>query len=542
MLSRLTIAQRIWLIAIVALAVFASTFLYQTFQKRTALLTAKQDKLVAVVETAYGIVESAHARVQAGELNETEAQAQAMAAVGQLRYQGTEYFWINDMGPTMVMHPIKPALDGKDLSTIKDPNGKALFTAFVAKVRSEGAGFVDYFWPKPGHEEPVAKLSYVKGFQPWGWIVGSGVYIDDVDQEFAADLKSNSIVLGLLLLTLGAAFYGIIRAVVRPLEATSLAMQEIAKGDGDLTVRMPVKGRDELASLASGFNAFADKVQAVVNNVRSYGDRVVTSAEQLAVVTEQSNGALQSHKDETHQVATAVTEMSATIQEVAQNAAQAAQAVQDAQQKALAGKTVVDGSVASITALAGSVEKAANSIKTLESEVHNIAGILDVIRAIADQTNLLALNAAIEAARAGEQGRGFAVVADEVRSLAQRTQESTEEIQTMIEQLESEAKGAVAVILAGRDEAETSVSRATEAGQTLGEITEDILRIADMNTQVASATEEQSATVEMISEHVNNINSAFEETAGGTEEVCAAGVELQRVAEGLEKELSHFKV
>ena len=541
MLSKLTISVRIWLIAVVAITLFAVTFLFETYQIRNELIEAKQDKLTAVIDNAHSLVESFYQLAKQGELSEEEAQAQALAIIESMRYQGSEYFWVNNMQPAMLMHPIKPALNGKDLSGVKDKKGKALFVEFVKTVRASGQGFVEYYWPKPGKDEPVPKLSLVKGFAPWGWVIGSGIYIDDVDEEFASALKQNISVLVLLIVIMAALFFFIIRSVVKPLEKTSEAMTDIAQGEGDLTVRMPSKGRDELAVLANGFNAFAEKIQQVVGTVRGHGDRVVVASNQLTAVTEKSNAAMQSHQEETHQVAAAVTQMSATIQEVAQNAADAASAVQTVRQKALTGKQVVDGSVESITSLAGSVERAAESIRTLEGEVQNIGGILDVIRSIADQTNLLALNAAIEAARAGEQGRGFAVVADEVRSLAQRTQESTEEIQTMIQQLESEAQSAVGVILSGSEQAETSVSRATEAGQTLTEITEEILSIADMNTQVASATEEQSATIEMISQNVNNINQAFDETAEATAQITAASQELRGLADELHGELSHFK-
>ena len=543
MFSKLTISQRIWTLAVLSLAIFAITFLFQTFQAKSALLDAKRDKLVAVVDAAYSQVAAAHERFKQGELTEEQAQTEAKDALRRLRYQGQEYVWINDLDHVMLMHPIKPALDGKNLASLTDKKGKKLFVEVVKVVKADGDGFVDYYWAKPGADanESFAKLSRVMGFTPWGWVVGSGVYIDDVDEEFNAILTKNIITLVVIMLLMGALFYLIIRSVVRPLDKISNAMVDISQGEGDLTVRLKAKGRDELAVLAGGFNGFAEKVQGVVVNVRGYGDEVVTSAEQLTVVTDQSNRAMQTHQEETHQVAAAVTELSATIQEVAQNAADAAQAVQAVRQQALSGKQVVDGSVQSITELAGSVEQAAGSIRQLEGEVQNIGGILDVIRSIADQTNLLALNAAIEAARAGEQGRGFAVVADEVRSLAQRTQESTEEIQSMIEQLESEAQGAVKVILSGSELAESSVGRATEAGQTLNQITEDILTIADMNTQIASATEQQSATVDMISSNVNNINHAFEETAGSTEQINSASQRLRGLADQLHAELDQFR-
>ncbi|MEH6824235.1 MAG: methyl-accepting chemotaxis protein [Motiliproteus sp.] len=258
-------------------------------------------------------------------------------------------------------------------------------------------------------------------------------------------------------------------------------------------------------------------------------------------MTTQANLSLATHQEETHQVAAAVHELSATVQEVAQNAAEAARSVQAVREQALDGQSVVQESVSSINLLADSVDQAANNIQVLEADVQNIGGILDVIRSIADQTNLLALNAAIEAARAGDQGRGFAVVADEVRSLAKRTQESTEEIQGMIEQLQQGANTAVKTIRTGSEQAQASVGHAQRAGDALAQITEDVLKVSDMNMQIASATEEQSATVEMINQNVSNINHAFTETASGAEQIATSGVQLKQLADELNHLLQQFK-
>lgn len=542
MLSILKISHRIWILAIVSIVIFAATYLFETFQKRDDLLASKQDKLIAVVETAHGLVAASHARFKAGDISEQEAKEAAAAAVRTLRYQGGEYFWINDMTPVMVMHPIKPALEGKNLSQTKDPEGKFLFVEFVKKVRNDGAGFVDYFWPKPGKEAPVPKLSYVKGFPEWQWIVGSGVYIDDIDDEFSNELRNNLTFLAFVLVFLFALSFIIVRSILKPLVSTVTAMQEISHGEGDLRVRLASKGHDEMAQLAGGFNGFVEKVQAVVQRVTGYGERLMAASNTMANITERSNQLLSQHQEETHQVATAVHQMSATVQEVARNASDAARSIQEVRTEALDGQAIVEQSIESIRTLATSVDQAAEAVQALENETQNIGSILDVIRSIADQTNLLALNAAIEAARAGEQGRGFAVVADEVRTLAQRTQESTEEIQRMIEQLQRGANSAVQVIRSGRDEAEVSVSKSRLAGESLASITTNVLQVADVATQIASATEEQSSTVDMINQNVSNINQAFIETSAGAEEMAGAARDLNSLADELNQTLSSFKV
>lgn len=541
MLNKLNIAQRIWLLAVLSILIFASTYLFETFQKRDDLMAYKKNHLRGEVETAYAVIKGLDDQVKAGEFGLDEAQELAKQVIRSLRYDGGEYFWINDMTPVMVMHPIKPALEGKNLSTVKDPNGKALFNEFVATVKHGGAGYVGYHWPKPGSEAAVPKLSYVKQYSPWGWIVGSGVYVDDVDEEFRTEFIKNMVFMTIVLIVLISLSWLICRSIIMPLRSTSSAMHEIAAGDGDLTIRMTADGSDELADLAAGFNGFAEKVQNTILKMRGFGEQLIVSAETMAGVTDKSTKTLGTHQEETHQVATAVHELSATVQEVAHNASEAARSVQEVREKSLDGQAVVQQSVSSINSLADSVEQAMASIQALESDVQNIGGILDVIRSIADQTNLLALNAAIEAARAGEQGRGFAVVADEVRSLAQRTQESTEEIQGMIEQLQRGANNAVKTIRNGSEQAGVSVGHASSAGEALSQITEDVLKVSDMNMQIASATEEQSATVDMINQNVSNINQAFTETASGAEQIAQSGAELKQLADELNHLLQQFK-
>ncbi len=320
------------------------------------------------------------------------------------------------------------------------------------------------------------------------------------------------------------------------------SLEEMASGEGDLTRRLESKGSDEIGQLVTQFNNFVEKLQGIIGHIMGSTAQLAAAAEEMSEVSQSSNQSINQQQDEVNQVATAMNEMSATVLEVASNASHAAQAAQDASSQAGEGLGVVDHTISSINNLAGAVEEASGVINQLESDTDNIGVVLEVIRGISEQTNLLALNAAIEAARAGEQGRGFAVVADEVRTLASRTQQSTLEIQAMIESLQTGSTRAVAVMDKGREQAEVSVGHAQKAGESLNGITLAVSSISDMNTQIATAAEEQTAVAEEINQNIVNISQLGENTVSGAQQIHTASEELARLSNDLQVMLGQFKV
>ncbi|MFA5627794.1 MAG: methyl-accepting chemotaxis protein [Thiohalomonadaceae bacterium] len=326
------------------------------------------------------------------------------------------------------------------------------------------------------------------------------------------------------------------------LAATELESASDQMADGNLTVRVKYQGKDELGHIATAFNSMGDRFQAMVQQLSGATSQLAAAAEETSAVTEQTSAGIRQQQSETEQVATAMNEMTATVQEVAHSAARAAEAANKADDEALNGKKVVTRTIDVIDGLANEVEQAAGVIHQLEQDSEQIGTVLDVIRGIAEQTNLLALNAAIEAARAGEQGRGFAVVADEVRTLASRTQKSTAEIQSMIEKLQTGAANAVKVMEASRAQARVGVEQVAQAGASLDSITQAVDTINDLNTQIASAAEEQSSVAEEINRNIVNISHVAEQTNQGSQQTAEASEELARLAEQLQGLVSQFRV
>ena len=541
-LRQISISKRLWLIFFITVGmffVFGALALKQSYE---VMHSAKATKTQHIVESTLGTVEYFHELEKSGQLTTQQAQEQAKSALSKLRYGRNDYVWINDLNPTMIMHPMSPALDGKDLSGYKDPDGIEIFNEFVRTAKQQGSGFVSYRWPMPGASAPVDKISYVQLFKPWNWVVGSGVYLDDIQAEFRSVAISASIMSFVIILFIAVLIINIMRSIVKPIENVVEAMQNIASGDGDLTQELSVHGKDEVTQLGLHYNTFALKLRTTISHLLNSAATLKQSAEALGNQASQALHISEDQSQQTEQIATAINEVTYAVQDVAKHAEQAATEVSQATEQANSGQINIDNSLKQTDKLSATIEQAVNVMQKLAEESSQVGRVLDVIRSIAEQTNLLALNAAIEAARAGEQGRGFAVVADEVRLLAQRTQQSTDEVQKMLESLQQNSQAAVQVINESSTTAQATVEQAQQAQSSLTIISNALHMINGLNASIASATLQQSHVAEEINQNVTQVAGLSQSSNEAAHQLSASSEQLNQLALELNRQLAQFKV
>ncbi|MEH6555924.1 methyl-accepting chemotaxis protein [Pseudoalteromonas tetraodonis] len=534
--QRLAILVGIVIFGLIVLSISSLSNQYKSLKNEQYLKTKN------VVETAYSIITHYAALEQNQTLTRAQAQSQAMASIRSLRYDDTNYFWINNYQPAMVMHPIKPALEGKDLTNNKDPDGTPLFVEMVDVVKKSGEGYVPYKWPKPGSDEPVDKIAFVKGFDQWQWIIGSGVYLDTIDNTFSQQRTIIVINVMIMIVVVVLFSYFIGRSILTPTRLAAEMMKDISQGEGDLTRSLNDSGNDEISQLSRSFNLFVSKIRESLVLVAKSANDVNEHAHAVDDSSKTSQSFIELQNDSSTQVAAAMEQMTHQIHDVSRNAEAAEQAANDAASNASTGKNVVSKTITAIETLSSNIETVSKVTADLANESNNIGSVLDVIRSIAEQTNLLALNAAIEAARAGEHGRGFAVVADEVRTLASRTGKSTDEIQAMIAKLQEGAKAAVEAVKSSQEISISTVEQASSANTSLDEIDRLVSVITDMNGQIARATEQQTSAADEVNLRINDLSQSTEQSLGNTKDLTRASDKLKQSSIELSSVVSRFKL
>jgi methyl-accepting chemotaxis protein len=475
------------------------------------LMDEKMNATRGVVDVAFAALQSHLADVTAGKRTLKQAQADALKEVGELKYHGAEYFWVSDLETKILAHP-KTELVGKPQTETKDPNGKRLFVECVNVCKDKGEGVVEYMWAKPGSSLPVPKVTYVKLMKEWGWIIGSGIYVDDVKVEMN---KMRWQILGgtlALALVIFACAWLVARRIKLALDQAIAASKRIASGD--LTAQLSVESRDETGELIASLKEMNEGLARIVGEVRTGADSIATATEEIAAGNADLSQRTEEQASALEETASSMEELTSTVKQNADNAQQANQLAINASRVAVKGGEVIGRVVVTMESITGSSKK--------------IADIIGVIDGIAFQTNILALNAAVEAARAGEQGRGFAVVAAEVRSLAQRSAAAAKEIKALIEDSVGKVQDGSRLV--------------EEAGRTTQEIVTSIKRVTDIMAEISAASLEQSSGIEQVNVAISQMDDVTQQNAALVEEAAAAAESLEDQARQMVGVVARFKL
>ena len=537
-LSNLSIKSKLASIVVlsVVLLVMASTF--NLMQQRAGSMEERQDKLSAQVETAVSLASYYYS--QRSVLGEEVAKERALQAIETLRYDNTNYFWILNQQLNIISHPLKPELNDTNAGNLKDGAGKHHWREMVNISRSpQEKGFLDYQWMSP-QGELKDKISYVQLFPEWNWIIGSGVLVADIQEAFyALALKEGmvAIVLSGLLFAMG---YAISNNILVPLYKLIDNTHKIA--DGDLRVRMNMTRKDELGDMSHQIDTMLDKLQTTLRTANESADLSSNMASHIAQASEEAATSVNSQHAQLELLSTAMTEMSATISDVAMNAENTAASTNKVVDHANQNDENMQVTATTISQVSENILTANNLVRDLQSGVTEISQVVGVIRDVSEQTNLLALNAAIEAARAGEQGRGFAVVADEVRNLASRTQNSTNEVQSTIEKLTQQAERTFNAMQSSNEKVDHSVVASNETRQQLDVIVSELHNANDMVSQIAAASEQQSTVATEMSESVTGIHLAANEVLQASQSLAEDSQKMANTTEHLTEQLKYFKV
>jgi methyl-accepting chemotaxis protein len=519
-------------------------------QTRERLLSDAKATLQSYVAVAMTTIKPLYDAAAPGD---DAARAQAIKLLSNIAYGKEGYFFGYDSNTVRLFKANSPEGVGQSFKDNRDSNGVYVNRDLV-KVAKDGTHYLQYSSPLPGNNQVlVPKLGYTEYLAKWDMAVGTSVNLDGIEAQVAVvEAKVQERVQGVVLSIVGVAVVVLLviaaagmllaNTILRPLNLMKANLDDIAAGEGDLTRRLSITSQDELGALAGSFNRFVDKIHGLVRQITEMTSQLTGLVNQVSDQAQRSDQAMERQRHETDQVATAINEMSAAAQEVAKSAQNAAVAAQQTDEEGQAAKRVVAGSIVKIHALVDDIRSSGVSLDSLQKDVSSIVSVLGVIRSIAEQTNLLALNAAIEAARAGEAGRGFAVVADEVRALASRTQISTQEIQGMIDRLQAGTQSAVEAMRRSSEAGDGTSAQANEAGASLDTMAQLIATINSMNAQIASAAEEQTAVAEEINRSVHQIAVAVDNVAGETQLGAQTSRSLADLGQRLGNLVGQFRI
>ena len=551
-MKNMKIAYKIFLQSLLVILAFSLTISWVYIHLKDRLYQDKKNEVQHAVESTWGVVEYFAKQQEAGALTMDQAQHLAKEALRQTRFDGDNYFWINDLTPRMIMHPFKPDLEGKNLSDVKDPTGKALFVDAAQVAKTNGSGFVEYEWNKPGFDKPVPKISFVKLVPQWGWVIGAGIYLDDVQAilnhifYLVVGVTLAVIIAALLLVAV------VTRSIAVPM-GQAVAMIRDLEG-GRLGRRLRLDRKDELGMMAKAMDGFADSLEEemvgalqklaegdltftvrprdgedrIRGALKTVGERLDHLLRQIQTAGEQIAAGSAEVSDSSQSLSQGATEQASSLEEITSSMVQSAEQVRINAENA--------GQASHLAAQVRSEAEEGNAqmqqmvaaMNDISASSQDISKIIKVIDEIAFQTNLLALNAAVEAARAGQHGKGFAVVAEEVRNLAARSAKAAKETAELIEGSVQKTKNGAKI--------------ADHTAKALEEIVSDVTKVTDLVAEIAAASNEQAQGIAQVNQGLSQIDQVTQQNTAAAEESAAAAEELSSQAEQLRQMLGGFRL
>ncbi|PTY35694.1 hypothetical protein BGP77_08595 [Saccharospirillum sp. MSK14-1] len=542
MFSRLKIFHRLSLLTGLALVALIIVVLSLLNVVREQMLEDRTQLMQAQLDSAISLLDGLRAQARTGEMSEAQAQSDAIELLNQLRYLGDEYvFTVNSRTLRVLQHP-SPEVMGSDGRNIVDTEGTAVMVGIERAVEAgNGRGSFNYLWPKVGEEQPQPKLSLGVAYQPWNWTLVTGMYTHDIDARYFQLRRWVLAGAAVILVVLALLSWRIGSQISRPVAKVTQFTLGVSD-DLDLNRRLPTQPSWEVNQIAESLHSLLDSTRSVILDVRDQSEVLNATSEELSQSISSTRGQIQEQLSAIDSIATAIEEMTATFDDVARNTEKTSELAIGVRQHAQSGQQTLDTTREVTDRLVSEVGEAAEVIRSLAEEMSSIDEIVEVITGIADQTNLLALNAAIEAARAGEQGRGFAVVADEVRTLANKTQASTEAIREKIEHLQQRAEQAYRVMEESRDYASRTTDQMSEVTESFGQIRQALDDLSDQTQQIAAATTQQSAVIQDINGNVGQINEQTLSTEEQAKAIEMSSQELAAVANELLQRAARFQV
>jgi methyl-accepting chemotaxis protein len=509
---------------------------------RNELLEDRKAKIQSLIDTVYSQISYYDKLAQSGSITETEAKKQAIELLRNSRYNSKEYFWIHDYQSKMIMHPTKPALQETDLSNTQDAVGKHYFLEMTSFVKKDGEGFVDYMWQNQEKTTTRPKLSYVRGYAPWGWIIGTGIYIDDLNASFFKNLIELGVWGMAISAFIAASLFLLSRNIIRTLGCEPFEASEITQqiASGNLATPIECNPSDK-HSLLANIQTMQNTLRNMISQIKQNAEQVASAAQQLMNSSKEVTSHSQRQSEAASSMAASVEEMAVSIDQVKENAREAYNISQTSGNNSENGAAIIHKAANEMSNISQTVQASSLIVEDLGQQSDHITSIVNTIKEIADQTNLLALNAAIEAARAGEQGRGFAVVADEVRSLADRTAHSTTEIAEMVSKIQTGTREAVGSMQASMIKVEQGVELANQAGHSINEIRDGAQRVSSVVSGISSAISEQSQASNDIASKLETIAQMSEESAAAAEQSFEAAKQLQGLSASLHQTVAQFR-